>query len=172
MSHLFSTQSLAAAALVLGTLAGASAAHARSDVYFSVGVQTPGVYVQSAPVYVQPRPVYTPNRATMAAMTRIGGTTTAAAMAVSPGSVGALMATGTAMASPTSTTGAARAISGARSAFTTLMVISTATVSSARGPPLCDDCGAQTVESVAVEPDWDLAAQPAPDNDVDRLVNL
>ena len=60
MSHLVSTQSLAAAALVLGTFAGASAAHARSDVYFSVGVQTPGVFVQSAPVHVQPRPHYTP----------------------------------------------------------------------------------------------------------------
>jgi len=49
---------LSAAALVLGALGVASAAHARSDVYFSVGVQSPGVYVQPAPAYVQPRPVY------------------------------------------------------------------------------------------------------------------
>ena len=32
----------------------------------------------------------------------------------------------------------------------------------ARGPPMRDDCDAQTGEGVAVEPDWDLAAQPAP----------
>jgi hypothetical protein len=53
-----SIKSLAAAVLVLGAFGAASAAHARSDVYFSVGVQSaPGVYVQPAPVYVQPRPV-------------------------------------------------------------------------------------------------------------------
>lgn len=52
------TKSFAAAAFVLGALGAASTAHARSDVYFSVGVQSPGVYVQPAPVYVQPRPVY------------------------------------------------------------------------------------------------------------------
>lgn len=60
MKRLISTKSLATVALALGAFAAASAAHARSDVYFSVGVQTPGVYVQSAPVHVQPRPVYTP----------------------------------------------------------------------------------------------------------------
>jgi hypothetical protein len=37
---------------------GASTAHARSDVYFSVGVQGAPVYVEPAPIYVQPRPVY------------------------------------------------------------------------------------------------------------------
>ncbi len=52
------TKSLAAAGLVLGAIGAASTAHARSDVYFSVGVQSPGGYVQPAPVYVQPRPVY------------------------------------------------------------------------------------------------------------------
>ena len=40
-------------------------------------------------------------------------------------------------------------------------------ISPARGPPLWDDCDAQTVEGVASEPDWatdwDGAAQPAPD---------
>lgn len=52
------TKSFAAAGLVLGAIGAASTAYARSDVYFSVGVQSPGVYVQPAPVYVQPRPVY------------------------------------------------------------------------------------------------------------------
>lgn len=52
------TKFLAAAALALGAFGAMSTAHARSDVYFSVGVQTaPGVYVEPAPVYVQP-PVY------------------------------------------------------------------------------------------------------------------
>jgi len=58
MKHLISTKSMAAAALALGAFAAASSAHARSDVYFSIGVQVPGVYVQPAPVYVQPAPVY------------------------------------------------------------------------------------------------------------------
>ena len=36
-------------------------------------------------------------------------------------------------------------------------------ISPARGPPLWDDCSdAQTDEGVHIEPDWDLAAQPAP----------
>lgn len=58
MKRLLSTQTAAAIALALGALFAASAAHARSEVYFSVGVQAPGVYVQPAPVYVQPAPVY------------------------------------------------------------------------------------------------------------------
>ena len=41
----------------------------------------------------------------------------------------------------------------------------------ARGPPLWDDCDAQAVEGVAVEPDWDLAAQPAPEYEADQRVN-
>ena len=49
-------------------------------------------------------------------------------------------------------------------------------ISPARGPPLWDDCGdAQMGEGVEVEPhwatDWDGAAQPAPDFDVDQRVN-
>ena len=56
-SHI-STKLLATAALTLGALAAASAAHARSDVYFSVGIQSPGFYVQPAPMYMQPAPVY------------------------------------------------------------------------------------------------------------------
>ncbi|MCM2296227.1 PXPV repeat protein [Rhodoferax sp.] len=58
MKHLISPKSMAAVALALGAFAAASSAHARSDVYFSIGVQVPGVYVQPAPVYVQPAPVY------------------------------------------------------------------------------------------------------------------
>ncbi len=64
---------LAAGALALGALGSAGMAQAR-DVYWSVGVGSPGVaigvgnappayyappvYMQPAPVYVQPRPVY------------------------------------------------------------------------------------------------------------------
>ena len=69
---------LAGSTLVLGVaaLSFADSAHARDDVYWSVGVGSPGVslnasnarpvymhaqpviYVQPAPVYYQPRPVY------------------------------------------------------------------------------------------------------------------
>lgn len=59
MKAFFSTQLLAAAALVAGAFAVVPAAHARGDVYFSVGVQpAPGFYGQPEPVYVQPRTVY------------------------------------------------------------------------------------------------------------------
>ena len=44
-------------------------------------------------------------------------------------------------------------------------------ISPARGPPLWDDCDAQTDEGVHIEPDWDLAAQPAPDFEVDQRVS-
>jgi len=54
-----STKFVAAAALALGA---ASAVHARSDVYISVGVQGAPIYVAPAPVYVQPQPVYVPQR--------------------------------------------------------------------------------------------------------------
>lgn len=60
MKHLISIKSLAAIAVALGVFSAASSAHARSDVYFSIGVQVPGVYVQPAPVYVQPRMFYAP----------------------------------------------------------------------------------------------------------------
>jgi len=60
MKQLISKKALGAAVLALGAFAAASSAHARSDVYFSIGVQTPGFYVQPAPVYVQPRSYYTP----------------------------------------------------------------------------------------------------------------
>ena len=44
-------------------------------------------------------------------------------------------------------------------------------ITPARGPPLWDDCDAQVGEGVAAEPDWDLAAQPAPDFEVDQRIN-
>ena len=64
MKRLFSAKPIVATAIALGAVVAASAAHARSDVVFSIGVNTPGyivpapVYVQPHPVYVQPRPVY------------------------------------------------------------------------------------------------------------------
>ena len=45
-------------------------------------------------------------------------------------------------------------------------------ISPAREPPLWDDCSeAQTDEGVHIEPDWDLAAQPAPDFEVNQRIN-
>ena len=44
-------------------------------------------------------------------------------------------------------------------------------LSPARGPPLWDECDAQMGQGVEVEPDWDLAAQPAPDDEIDQRVN-
>lgn len=60
MKRFFSAKTIAAAAVVLGAFGAVTAAHARSDVVFSIGVQVPGAYgyVQPAPVYVQPQPVY------------------------------------------------------------------------------------------------------------------
>ena len=55
MKSLISPKSLATVAFALGAFAAASAVQARSDVYFSVGVQVPGIYVQPAPDYVYPR---------------------------------------------------------------------------------------------------------------------
>ena len=40
----------------------------------------------------------------------------------------------------------------------------------ARGPSLRDDCDAQSDEGVHMEPDWDLAAQPAPDDEADQRI--
>jgi hypothetical protein len=51
------TKVLAAAALALGAAGIAQAAHARTDVYFSVGVPAP-VYYDPQPVYVAPPAVY------------------------------------------------------------------------------------------------------------------
>lgn len=70
MNRLFSAKPLLAAAVALGAVGAASAAHAGTDVFFSVGFAQPAyvapapVYVQPAPVYVQPRPVYVEPRVT------------------------------------------------------------------------------------------------------------
>lgn len=60
----------AAAALAIAAMGFAGAAHARSDVQFSVGVVLPGAQVgvtnaypvYSQPVYAQPQPVYYPQQ--------------------------------------------------------------------------------------------------------------
>jgi len=57
MKRLFSAKTIAAAAVAFGAVAATSAAHARSDVVFSIGFNTPA-YVHPAPVYVAPQPVY------------------------------------------------------------------------------------------------------------------
>jgi hypothetical protein len=44
-------------------------------------------------------------------------------------------------------------------------------ISPARGPPLWVDCDAQMDDGVHIEPDWDLAAQLAPDYEADQRVN-
>ena len=44
-------------------------------------------------------------------------------------------------------------------------------ISPARGPPLWEDCGAQVGDGVEIEPDWELAAQPAPAYEVDQRIN-
>jgi hypothetical protein len=58
IKRLFSAKILVAATVALGAVAAASAAHARSDVILSIGLNAPYGYVQPAPVYVQPQPVY------------------------------------------------------------------------------------------------------------------
>ena len=44
-------------------------------------------------------------------------------------------------------------------------------IATARGPPLWEDCDAQVGEGSQVDPHWDLAAQLAPDYEVDQRVN-
>ncbi len=45
-------------------------------------------------------------------------------------------------------------------------------IAPARGPPLWEDGGDEQMDEVVhIEPDWDLAEQPAPDFDVDQRIN-
>lgn len=44
-------------------------------------------------------------------------------------------------------------------------------IAPARGPPLWEDCDAQVDDGVQCDPHWDLAAQPAPDYEVDQLIS-
>ena len=44
-------------------------------------------------------------------------------------------------------------------------------ISPARGPPRWEDCDAQMDDGVHIEPDWDPAAQPAPDYEIDQRIN-
>ena len=44
-------------------------------------------------------------------------------------------------------------------------------ISPARRPPLWQDCDAQMGKGVEIELEWDLAAQPAPDCEVDQRIN-
>ena len=44
-------------------------------------------------------------------------------------------------------------------------------IAPARGPPVWGDCDAHKDDGVQDEPDWDMAAQPAPDYEVDQSVN-
>jgi hypothetical protein len=61
MNRLFSAKSFLVAAVALGAVGAASAAHARTDVMVNIDLGTPA-YVAPAPMYVQPRPVYAPSR--------------------------------------------------------------------------------------------------------------
>jgi hypothetical protein len=58
MNRIFNAKPLLAAAIAIGALAAATAAQARSDVVFSIGLNAPYGYAQPTPVYVQPQPVY------------------------------------------------------------------------------------------------------------------
>lgn len=44
-------------------------------------------------------------------------------------------------------------------------------IAPARGLPMWDDCDAHSGEGTQIESDWDLAAQPAPDYEVDQRLN-
>ena len=58
MNRIFSAKPFVATAIALGAVVAASAAHARSDVFLSIGLNVPVGHVERAPVYVQPQPVY------------------------------------------------------------------------------------------------------------------
>ena len=52
----------------------------------------------------------------------------------------------------------------------TLALASKSTIET-RKPPLWDDGDAQVDDGVQCDPDWDLAAQPAPDYEVDQRIS-
>lgn len=58
MKRLFSAKALVAVTVALGAVAVVSAAHARTDVILSIGLNAPYGYVQPAPVYAQPQSWY------------------------------------------------------------------------------------------------------------------
>lgn len=58
MNRISIARPLLAGAIGLAALAAVPAAQARSDVYFSIGINAPYGYVEPAPVYVVPQPVY------------------------------------------------------------------------------------------------------------------
>jgi Putative transposase len=44
-------------------------------------------------------------------------------------------------------------------------------IAPARGPPLWEGCDAPVGEGVESEPDWDMAAQPVPEHEIDQRIN-
>ena len=58
MNTPLSKRFVATAAVALAALGAVSVAQARSDISWSIGIGSPGVYVEPQPVYVQPQPVY------------------------------------------------------------------------------------------------------------------
>ncbi len=44
-------------------------------------------------------------------------------------------------------------------------------IAPARGPPLWDDCGDTQMDDGVTEPDWDMAAQPAPEFEGDQRIS-
>jgi len=58
MTRPLSARFIAATVLAAAALGATGAAQAHTDVFFSVGLPAPSIYVEPRPVYVQPQPVY------------------------------------------------------------------------------------------------------------------